>query len=144
MMTTTANATGKGPCSEDRYEVTKGMDRDVRVHKMRGLIRCVFTHLGIEGQIGTAFDVIDRESSYWPWAKNPAETSACRPWSSTPYGSCGLAQHLARLWPGRVRLYLHEWMFPRTWPHVPVLQARANIIVMGHMVRAGGWGPWSL
>ncbi len=53
-------------------------------------------------------------------------------------------QHLARYWPGRVQVFLRARWFPRAWPQVPVLQARANVLVTAKMVRAGGWAPWSL
>lgn len=138
-----AQATGRGPCSEDRYEVTATMSITTRNERMKDLIRCAFTHVGIPAQIPTAQDVAWRESRYTPSAKNPATWSACRPWSSNPYGSCGLFQHLARYWPGRVRTFGKAWWFPQHWPQVPVLQARANALVTARMVKRGGWGPWA-
>jgi hypothetical protein len=130
-----AGAIGRGPCSEERYEVTRSMPRDIRVHKMRGLIRCVFDHLGIDSQVGTAFYVADRESSYYPWAINHA--------SSSSYDCIGLFQHMRQYWGSRVRAYLPERYFP-AWPNIGAKQARANVYVAARMVKAGGWSPWSL
>lgn len=141
---TTAQATGRGPCSEDRYEVDRQMPRSERVRKVKSLIRCVFSYLDITGEIPTAFVVVERESGFTPWARNPDTDGACRPWSTNPYGSCGASQHLAVYWPGRVRAFLHRRWFPGTWPHVPILQLRANVMTMALMVRRGGWSPWAL
>jgi hypothetical protein len=114
----------------------------VREAHVKALIRCVFSRVGVGWQITTAYAIVKRESGYQPWAKNPWTYSACHPWSSSVYGSCGLAQHLARYWPGRVQAYLPRRYFPFTWPHVPILQPRANVWAMAVMVRTGGWGPW--
>ena len=143
MTTTTAQATGEGPCSERRFNVTRTMSTDVRIAHVKALIRCAFTWAGIPEEIDTAYYVASRESGMQPWATNPVASTVCRPYSANPYGSCGLFQHLARYWPGRVSAYLHERWFPHTWPHVPVLQARANVMVTAIMVKQGGWSPWS-
>lgn len=142
-MTTTAHATGQGPCSEPRYEVGKQMSDEVRIRKVKALIRCVFDHLGLSAQIPTAYAIAQRESGFRPWATNPVAADVCRPYSVTPYGSCGVFQHLARYWPGRVRAYLTPRWFPHTWPQVPVLQERANVLVTAKIVKARGWCDWT-
>ncbi len=143
MIETTAQATGRGPCSADRYDVTRSTPTDVRERKMRALIRCAFTRFGIPEEIDTAFVIAQRESGFNPWAKNPNEAAACRPWSETSYGSCGIYQELSRFHSTRVRAYLRERWFPRTWPEVPILQARANVLIAALMVRARGWCDWT-
>lgn len=145
LMTTTgyrAHASGVGPCSTTRYELTRSTPAALRELRAHHLIRCVFTYVGIPGQVATALKVARRESGYIPWAKNPWTDGACRAFSPDPYGSCGLFQHLARYWPARVRAYLPAKFFPQ-WPHVSVLGARANTWATARMVKAGGWGPWS-
>jgi hypothetical protein len=119
------------------------MPSDERVHRVKALIRCAFHAFDIGAEIPTAFAVIQRESGFRPWATNPVTTGVCRPYSETVFGSCGLAQHLARYWPGRARAYLRERWFPNTWGHVPVLQARANIIVTALIVKTRGWCDWT-
>jgi hypothetical protein len=142
MIPTTAQATGRGPCSETRYEVDRQQSIEIRHRRVRSLIRCVFDYLDIPGEIPTALYVVERESGFTPWATNPVGPGVCRPWSSTPFGSCGLAQHLARYWPGRAAAFLPDAFFPAERPSV--LQARANVWAMGRMIKRGGWGPWSL
>lgn len=136
-----AGATGRGPCSEDRYEVTVQMSREMRVSRMQALIRCVFNVMDIGAQVPTAFAIAERESSYWPWARNPNSDSACHPWGTNPYGSCGLFQHLARYWPARAHSYLPDWAFKN--PHPGIRQARANVWVTARMVKASGWCHWT-
>jgi hypothetical protein len=142
MIPTPAQATGRGPCSQDRYEVDRQQTIEIRHRRVRVLIRCVFGYLDITAEIPTALYVVERESGFTPWATNPDEAGSCRPWSTDPYGSCGLAQHLARYWPGRAAAFLPAAFFPARRPSV--LQARANLWAMGRMVKRGGWGPWSL
>jgi hypothetical protein len=142
-ITNEAAAGPNGPCSGSPYYVTKRTPPLIREAKVKRLIRCVFIYLGIPGEVDTAFYVVNRESHFTPWAKNPWTDSACHPFGSNPYGSCGTAQHLARYWPGRVRSYLPARFFPR-WPYASVLAARPNVWAMGAMVRGGGWSPWSL
>jgi len=140
---TTAQATGRGPCSEDRFEVDRQQTIEIRHRRVRSLVRCVFGYLDIAGEIPMALVVVERESGFTPWATNPAEPGACRPWSTISYGSCGLAQHLSRYWPGRAAAFLPDPFFPAQRPSV--LQARANLWAMGRMVkRSDGWAPWSL
>jgi hypothetical protein len=142
MNTGQAQATGVGPCSDRSYNVTHRMGPLRREAHVKALIRCVFDYFAIGSQIVHAYYVVNRESRFTPWAKNPWLASACRPWSSSAYGSCGLAQHLARYWPGRVQAYLPRRYFPFTWPHVPILQPRANVWAMAAMVKTSGWSAW--
>jgi hypothetical protein len=129
-----------GPCIG--YGVNHATPPAIRSTKMHALIRCAFTWAHISSQTSHAFYVANRESRLVPWAANPWTRSACRPWSSSAYGSCGLFQHLARYWPGRVRAHLKAWWFPKTYPQVNPYNARANALTTALMVRAGGWGPW--
>lgn len=143
MLMQPANATTQpaGPCTGYGVNRTQGHDYiHARMHK---LVRCAFEWAGIGDQVDTAFYVIDRESGFWPWAKNPSEAAACKPWSRVSYGSCGLAQHLSRYWPERARNHLKAWWFPKSYPQVSPLNARANALVTALMVRSGGWGPWA-
>lgn len=140
-----ALATGRGPCSEQRLEVDRQMPTARRVKRMRALIRCVFTAVGIPGQISTALRVGGRESGLRPWARNPSEPGACQTYVRTPegpsYGYCGTYQHGARYWHTRVTL-LPERAFPRA-PFIGPFQERANVWITAKMVKRGGWGPWS-
>jgi hypothetical protein len=136
----TAQPRATGPCRGWRYEAKRSTPYAAKVRRMRRLIRCVFTVVGIGGQVSTALLIAERESGFHPWARNPDVRSACR-WTS-PYGSCGLYQHLMRYWGGRVRAWLPKAYFPR-WPRVGPLRARANVWVTAVMVRRSGWCPWT-
>lgn len=129
-----------GPCIG--YGVTHQTPPAIRTARMRALIHCAFTWAGIAGQIEHADEVASRESGFIPWAANPHTSSACHPWSSSVFGSCGLYQHLARYWPARVKAHLKAWWFPKSYPQVSPYNARANALVTALMVRSGGWGPW--
>lgn len=144
MLTQPANATTQpaGPCIG--YGVNKQTPTLVRTTRMKALVRCAFTWAGIGGEIPMALAIVDRESGFIPWAANPWTAAACRPWSGSVFGSCGLAQHLARYWPTRVRSHLKAWWFPKTFPEVSPYNERANALVTALMVRSGGWGPWAL
>lgn len=135
-----ADAARTTPCVGWPYRVKPVTRPEVRVRRMKRLTRCVFTEVGIPAQIPTALFIQERESGFWPWAKNPDVAGACR--AANPYGSCGSFQHLARYWPGRVVTYLPRRGFPH-WPHVSPLNPLANAIVTARMVKAAGWGPWA-
>jgi hypothetical protein len=109
------------------------------VSETKHAIRCAFDRFA-PAQLDHALDIAYRESRYHADARNPSEPSACR-WED-PYGSCGAFQHLMRYWGERVLTFGRAAWFSRTWPHVPILNARANAIVTARMVAAGGWGPW--
>ncbi len=129
-----ALATGKGPCSSPRFEVTTSTGPLIRTHKMRHLIRCVFTYVGIPGQIPKALDVARREPGYQPWAINHA---------LYPEHDClGLFQMMRMYWPGRVTNLLPPRYFP-AWPDVSAFNARANTWVAAKMVKVAGWGAWT-
>jgi hypothetical protein len=130
---TTAKPTG--PCTG--YGVNRQMDHDVIHHRMHALIRCAFGWVGID-DAHAAQQIVDRESGHWPWATNPAERGACHPWSGSSYGSCGLGQHLSRYWAGRVQTFLKASWFPKSWPRVSPLHARANALVTARMWKAQG------
>lgn len=134
---------GRGPCSDSRYRIERGMALSKIVDRNRALIRCAFTWAGIPGQIPMAQYVANRESHYIPWATNPWVASACHPWSWNSYGSCGTFQHLSRYWDDRVRLYMKPWWMPHRWPTINPRNERANALVTAQMVKHGGWGPWA-
>lgn len=144
-MTTNANAgtwsRPTGPCNEPAFKITRHMSLSERQHRARRLIVCAFDRFA-PGQASTAIAIASRESGLDPFQSNPHATSACRPWSGTVYGACGLFQHLARYWIGRTT-YLRPRWFPNTWPHVSPYHARANALVAAKMVGSAGWGPWS-
>lgn len=98
---------------------------------MQRLIGCVFTNFA-PGNSGIALYVANRESSFYPWAKNPSSSAS------------GLFQHLASYWPGRAAAYLERgWFGKGAWP-ASVFDPRANAIAAAKMVAASGWGPWSM
>lgn len=127
---TMQTATAKPRACTD-YRVTPSMGAEWRRNRVVGLIRCVFTKVGIPSQIPEALYIADRESSYYPWAWN--RSSDCR----------GLFQHVGWAWHGRALSYLPLRQFPRR-ATTPAFNARANAWVAAVMVRRGGWGPWSL
>jgi hypothetical protein len=107
------------------------------------LADCVFAKWGRGYAVPTS--VIQRESGWWPWAKNPDTATACLVWdvSYVPFGSCGLSQQMAQYWPGRVVAYLQPAWFPTSWPQISPLDMRANLIAMAKMWDGGGCpGPW--
>jgi hypothetical protein len=97
---------------------------------MQRLIVCVFAVFA-PGQSAYALAIADRESSFYPYAKNPASSAS------------GLFQHLATYWPSRSTLLNRGWFGKGAWP-ASVFDPRANAIVTAIMVRNGGWGPWSM
>lgn len=101
----------------------------IRRHRVTGLIRCVFTKVGIPGQISEALYIADRESSLYPWAVN------------TSSGCAGLFQHAPAYWRGRA-MQLPLRQFPSRATIGP-LNARANSWAAAVMVKRSGWGPWS-
>lgn len=118
----------------------------IAMKREHALARCIFAKWA-PGLFAGAQAVIDRESSWWIWAKNPDTATACIVWgvNYVPFGSCGLAQHLARYWPGRVIAYLKPEWFPTSWPQISPLDARANLIAMAKMAHASGGfcpGAW--
>lgn len=127
----------EGPCVGPLYTVAGVTDPDRRVTIVKRTIRCVYDRLGATYLLDEAMQVFDRESGFNPRAKNPWVDSACHPYGSNAYGSCGLGQHLARYWPGRVRSYLPSRFFP-TWPKVWILGLRANVWVSARMMLAQG------
>lgn len=96
---------------------------------MRRLVTCVFAEYA-PGNSVTALAIADRESGFYPWAKNPYSSAS------------GLFQHLGSYWPGRASAYLERWMFAG-WP-VSVFDPRANAIAAAKMVAASGWGAWGM
>ena len=118
----------EGPCSGSRYAET-GTVTDA---KMRGLVYCIFGRVA-PSQIDTALYVAERESGFNPNAYNPS-------------GCAGIYQHMTRYWSSRVATFLDRPWFRRMFPdwEPSVYDPRANIWVTALMVRAGGWGPWSL
>lgn len=116
-------------CTGWEFQVDHQTPPDVREHRMRRLIECVFREVGIPGEVSTAYVIADRESGYAPWALNPSS------------GAAGLFQHLQNYWPDRAaRLPRDE--FPRH-PDSSVFHPRANVWSAAIMVKASGWGAWS-
>lgn len=110
------------------------------LRQLHRLATCVFRWKAPGYAVPT--EVIERESGWWAWAKNPDTATACIVWdvSYVPFGSCGLSQMMARYWPGRVLAYLRpEWF--RAWPQISPLDPRANLIVMSKMWQAQGGSP---
>jgi hypothetical protein len=99
---------------------------------MMRLIVCVFAVFA-PGQSAYALAIADRESSFYPWAKNPYSSAS------------GIMQHLATYWPGRAAAYLHRgWFGKGAWP-ASVWDPRAQAIVTARMVGPeGDWSPWSM
>jgi hypothetical protein len=97
---------------------------------MQRLIVCIFG-VYAPGESIMALYVADRESSLYPWAKNPSSSAS------------GLFQHLATYWSGRAAAYLKPWQFA-PWYDPSVFDPRANAICAAKMVAQSGWGPWSM
>jgi hypothetical protein len=99
---------------------------------MQRLIGCVFTTWA-PGNSGIALYVANRESHFYPWAKNPSSSAS------------GEFQHLATYWPGRAAAYLNRgWFGKGAWP-ASVWDPRAQAIVTARMVGPeGNWSPWSM
>ena len=91
---------------------------------------CVFRFLHIPEEIPTAQYVANRESHYVPTAYNPS-------------GCAGIYQHMLRYWRGRALTFLPLWRFPNR-ATVSAFNAVANVWVTARMVKASGWGPWTL
>jgi hypothetical protein len=109
------------------------------LRQLHRLATCVFEWKAPGFAVPT--DIISRESGWWPFAKNPDTATACVVWdvSYVPFGSCGLAQHLARYWPGRILAFLEPEQFA-AWPKISPLDPRANLIVTAAMWRRNQGG----
>lgn len=132
--------TPTGPCTGYRWlaKDVSGPDRPIIVaERVADLIWCAVRRWPVPGGYQKALDIAYRESRLLWWAANPSRAACDDGW-----GSCGVYQHAARYWPGRVRHYLRPEWFPNTWPDVPWWNARANVIVAIRMAHTGGWGPW--
>lgn len=124
-----ARASGRGACSNRAFETMAGMTYEQRAPKVKALIRCVFTTLGIPQEIPKAVAIAYRESKFDRFAYNASS------------GATGIFQHLRRYWPSRASRYTGKTRFP-AWPNVHATNQRANVWVTARMVRAGGWDPW--
>lgn len=123
-----ARASGRGDCSSHKLETSAGMTYEQRAPKVKALIRCVFTAVGIPNEIPHAIAIAYRESRFNRFAYNPS-------------GATGIYQHLRRYWPSRAYTWAGRSRFP-AWPNLHATNQRANVWVTARMVRAGGWGPW--
>lgn len=123
-----ASADGQGPCSGWFSDVRPSMDSSKIVDHVQHLLVCVERKWPVPGGIDKVFAIVDRESSFYPWAQNPS--SLCS----------GLFQDVLSLWPGRVAAYWNsDWL----WRAPSVFNARANAIVNIRMIHSSGsWGPW--
>jgi len=193
------SASTRGPCSDPwwRSFVRPSMDRAKIDRRVLWVVRCAFDRYA-PGELGTALQVMNRESSGWPWAINPVAEGVCQAYgrlqallalerardvhdqrdvllvrratvtasnheqlirletaartsrsdvhaaqlTRSSFGSCGLFQHLARYWPGRVLAFLRRDWRPGVWPHVSVFDIRAQALVTARMVAQSGWGAW--
>lgn len=123
-----AHAEGKGPCTGWFSNVRPSMGQTrVRSH-VEHLLTCVEHLWPVPGGIEKVFQIVDRESGFWPWAQNPS--SLCS----------GLFQDVLSLWPGRLHTFWNPAWF---WRTPSVFNARANAIVNIRMIHnSGSWGPW--
>ena len=127
-----AQANGRGPCTDDRYEVHGGMSVSKRHLAVDRLIRCAENRWSVPGGYSKAEAVADCESSDFPSAIG-----------GNNYGIYQISS-----WNTRVRYWLHSrhrW-FPR-WVHhgrVPRWhEERANVLVGIRWASRLGWGAWS-
>jgi hypothetical protein len=129
----TAHAEGTGPCSGWFSNIRPAMGQARVQHRVEHLIDCAVRIWPVAGGNFYARSIAERESGDWPWAVN--ESSGC----------VGLFQHVASMWPGRARFYLHRGWFSRwAWDRgISPFSARANVLVSIRMAHSGGWGPWS-
>lgn len=134
-VTVTAEASGFGPCSQDRFDVRPRMGHAKVERKMRALIRCATDRWNVSGGISQATRVASCESGLWPWAIGGS--------------NYGIYQHNIYYWFDRVDRWLSpRWFNDHQWERLQTrrsgaLLARANVIVGIRMAHAGGWGPWS-
>lgn len=103
-----------------------------RVRKL--LLPCAVARFPVSGGLPMADCVIDRESNYWVWAKNPSSSAT------------GLFQVLDSTWTSWFHAYdkVRHWI-KRATPNVPLLDKRlvgyANVMLS---IRAAhdSWAPW--
>jgi hypothetical protein len=100
------------------------------IAEARREIVCAFGRFA-PSQVGTALAIAERESGLHATAVNHYS------------GAGGLFQHLPRYWASRVLSLGRRAWFPRLWPNVPILNARANAIITARYVAVEGWGAWS-
>jgi hypothetical protein len=123
-----SQAEGTGPCSGWFSNIRPVMGQVKVEDHVKHLLICAEHKWPVEGGIDKVFAIVDRESSFWPWAQNPGSLLCS-----------GLFQDVLSLWPGRVATYWnHDWF----WRTPSVFNARANAIVNIRMIHNGGWGPW--
>lgn len=120
----------RGPCTGEKYRITRDMGYSKRVQRGRWVVRCVFNAV-VPSQLETARDIAYRESRFDPFAHNASSDAR------------GLFQHLGRYWQDRVYGYLDREEFPNTWAGVSAYSARANALATARIVKRHGWGPWS-
>lgn len=135
---------GSGPCSAWFAYVTPAMG-GAQVHeRTEATIACAVRIWSVPGGLDEALRIAHRESGAyaWPWARNPDVAGACQI-EPVSYGSCGVFQHLVRLWAGRLRWLRHDWFSEWAWDRgISPYLMRANVLVTIRMAHASGWGPW--
>ena len=130
-----ATASGRGPCSQDRFDTRPRMGHEVIERKVRGLIRCAVGRWSVPGGVATADRIARCESGYYPWAVGG--------------NNLGVYQHAAPYWMARVHRYLRPaWFNDHQWHRLTTrlngaFIARANVLVAMRMAHAGGWAAWS-
>lgn len=132
LMTPNAAASGRGPCTEERYEVKHSMSTEVQHRNVKRLIRCAVRRWAVEGGASKALAVAECESSLYTWASN-----------GTYEGIYQIGN-----WPGARSTWLahRHWYFPR-WVNTDwkpsALNERANVIVSIRWAHALGWSAWA-
>jgi hypothetical protein len=130
-----AHASGRGPCSQDRFDTRPAMGSTVVARRNAALVRCAVRRWSVPGGADKAVSVFRCESSLWSWAHSN--------------GNLGVAQQRDTYWRGRARSYLRRaWFNDRQWHRVLTVPGgaylgRANVLVSIRQAHRGGWGPWS-
>lgn len=121
-----AHASGHGPCDGRAADIKPSYGRTVITKRVVQLVRCAVNRWPVSGGLSMALCIVDRESSFWPWAYNAS-------------GASGLFQQMD--WANRVPYYLHRRWFPNHW-QPGAFNARANVLLSIQMMHRGGLGPW--
>jgi hypothetical protein len=130
--TPNAVASGKGPCTADRYEVHHSDTTAKQTKATKALIRCAVRRWPVEGGAAKAIAVADCESSFYVWASANSNE--------------GIYQ--INNWPNARATWLahRHWYFPR-WVNTswkpPAFNERANVIVAIRWAHSLGWSAWS-
>lgn len=136
-LSTNVQASGRGVCSQDRYDVKPRMGHAKVQSKVESLIRCVTNRWSVPGGAAKMIDVGICESHLWPWVLSDTGKYI------------GLYQHNRYSWESRAHKWLKDkWFNLYQWKRIFVVPngaflARAHVILTARMVHSGGWKPWS-